>query len=81
MSNKNDNKKDGFIMDKGTELKAEDLNGVSGGFLLSSIGGGWPEEAESAMNNDRVYDGPVEVTEDDVPRVDGRPYCPKGLKS
>ncbi|MBQ2049563.1 MAG: hypothetical protein II493_04030 [Spirochaetales bacterium] len=81
MSNKNENKKDGFIMDKGTELNAEELKDVSGGFLLSSIGGGWPEEAESAMNNDRVYDGPVEVTEDDVPRVDGRPYCPKGLKS
>ncbi|MBQ5365329.1 MAG: class IIb bacteriocin, lactobin A/cerein 7B family [Spirochaetales bacterium] len=81
MSNKNENKKDGFIMDKGTELNAEELKDVSGGLLLSCVGGGWPEEAESAMNNDLVYDGPVEVTEDDVPRVDGRPFCPKGLKS
>ena len=81
MSNKNENKKDGFIMDRGTELNAEELSNVSGGVLLSSIGGDWPEEAEVATPNGKVYDGPIIVTEDDVPRVDGRPYCPKGLKS
>lgn len=77
MSNKNENKKDGFIMDRGTELNAEELKDVSGGFLLSSIGGDWPDEAEVAQHDDQVYDGPVEVTEDDVPRVNGRPHCPK----
>ena len=77
MSNKNENKKDGFIMDRGTELNVEELNNVSGGVLLRRAGGGLPEEAEVAQHNDQVYDGPVEVTEDDVPRVNGRPHCPK----
>ncbi|MBO4280195.1 MAG: bacteriocin [bacterium] len=77
MSNKNENKKDGFIMDKGTELNAEELSNVSGGVLLRIGGGGLPEEVEVAQHNDQVYDGPVEVTEDDVPRVNGRPHCPK----
>ena len=75
MSNKNDIKKDDFLKDNNLDI--EDLRNVSGGVLLSSAGGGLPEEAEVAQHNDRVYDGPVEVTEDDARRVNGRPHCPK----
>ena len=75
MSNKNDIKKDDFLKDNNLDI--EDLSNVSGGVLLSIGGGGLPEEAEVAQHNDRVYDGPVEVTEDDARRVNGRPHCPK----
>lgn len=40
MSNKNENKKDDFIMDKGAELNTEELNDVSGGFLYRGAAGG-----------------------------------------
>lgn len=52
MSNKNENKKDDFIMDKGAELNTEELNDVSGGFLYRGAAGGIASDDYASMDDE-----------------------------
>lgn len=74
MSNKNENKKDDFIMDKGAELNTEELNDVSGGFLYRGAAGGIASDDAGlyASKTDEVEAGGVQCNVEELAALVGK---------